>query len=121
MDAAKALAAFQETLWSARTPFDDFRDALARGDAAAAARYPEAARRGAQLFVGRGRCDFCHTGPAFTNGEFGDIGVPFFIGPGRVDPGRHEGVKKLHGEPLQPARAAGRTTRAAAPRCRRGT
>ena len=95
VDAGKALAAFQETLWSGRTPFDDFRDALARGDTAAAARYPEPARRGAQLFVGRGRCDFCHTGPAFTNGEFADVGVPFFIGPGRVDPGRHEGVKKV--------------------------
>ena len=33
--------------------------------------------------------------PAFTNGEFGDIGVPFFTAPGRVDPGRHEGVKKV--------------------------
>ena len=95
VDAAKALAAFQETMWSGRTPFDDFRDALARGDTTAAARYPESARRGAQLFVGRGRCDFCHTGPAFTNGEFHDIGVPFFVGPGRVDPGRHEGVKKV--------------------------
>ena len=30
VDAAKALAAFQETLITPRTPFDDFRDALAR-------------------------------------------------------------------------------------------
>ena len=30
VDVAKALAAFQETLVSARTPFDDFRDALER-------------------------------------------------------------------------------------------
>jgi cytochrome c peroxidase len=34
-------------------------------------------------------------GPAFTNGEFHDTGIPFFIEPGRVDPGRHEGIKKL--------------------------
>src|SRR5688572_19550826 len=36
VDLAKALAAFQETLASARAPFDEFRDALARGDRHAA-------------------------------------------------------------------------------------
>ena len=42
VDAGKALAAYQETLTSERTPFDAFRDALARGDGAAAERYPVA-------------------------------------------------------------------------------
>lgn len=91
----KALAAFQETLVSDRTPFDDFRDALARGDRKAAAAYPEAAQRGAALFFGRGNCTFCHTGPQFTNGEFQDAGVPYFIEPGRVDKGRFGGIAKL--------------------------
>ena len=70
VDAGKALAAFQETLVSGRTPFDDFRDALERGDALAAARYPAAAQRGAALFVGKAQCDGCHAGPSFSNGEF---------------------------------------------------
>jgi cytochrome c peroxidase len=95
VDAAKALAAFQETLVSGRALFDDFRDALARGDAASAARYPAAAQRGLKLFVGVGNCSVCHFGPAFTNGEFADVGVPFFVGPGRVDAGRHAGIGKL--------------------------
>jgi cytochrome c peroxidase len=95
VDAAKALAAFQETLVSGRTAFDDFRDALARGDRVAAARYPLTAQRGARIFVGRGNCAACHLGPAFTNGEFHDVGVPFFLEPGRVDPGRHGGIKSL--------------------------
>ena len=95
VDASKALAAFQETLVSGRTAFDEFRDALERGDRAAMARYPEPARRGLSLFIGRGGCNTCHVGPAFTNGEFHDTGIPFFIEPGRVDPGRHEGIKKL--------------------------
>ena len=95
VDAGKALAAFQETLVTGRTPFDDFRDALARGDAQAAARYPVAAQRGLRIFIGAGQCSVCHFGPAFTNGEFGDIGVPFFAGPGRVDPGRHGGIAQL--------------------------
>jgi cytochrome c peroxidase len=95
VDTAKALAAYQETLVSGRTPFDDYRDALARDDRKAAARYPQAARRGLAIFIGKGRCNVCHLGPAFTNGEFHDAGIPFFIGDGRVDPGRHDGIRRL--------------------------
>jgi cytochrome c peroxidase len=95
VDAAKALAAFQETLVSPRTPFDEFRDAVARGDRQAAAAYPAAAQRGLALFLGRGRCYVCHVGPNFSNGEFADIGRPFFIGRGQVDPGRYGGIQAL--------------------------
>ena len=95
VDVAKALAAFQETIVTGRTPFDDFRDALARGDRAAAARYPLAAQRGLAIFIGKGRCDVCHIGPRFSNGEFHDIGIPFFAAPGRVDAGRYEGIRRL--------------------------
>jgi cytochrome c peroxidase len=95
VDAAKALAAFQETLVSGRTAFDDFRDALARRDRTAMARYPEAAQRGLKTFLGKGACDACHAGPAFTNGEFHDTGIPFFVRSGEVDPGRYGGIKKL--------------------------
>lgn len=97
---AKALAAFQETIVSGRTAFDDFRDALARGDRSAAARYPKSAQRGAVLFVGRGKCNLCHVGPAFTNGEFADAGVPYFIEPGRVDAGRQGSIAKLKASPF---------------------
>ena len=95
--AGKALAAFLETVRSGRTAFDDFRDALARGDAQAAARYPEPARRGARIFL-KSQCNVCHFGPAFTNGEFHDVGVPFALPGGRVDAGRHEGVKRLRAD-----------------------
>jgi cytochrome c peroxidase len=87
VDAAKALAAFQATLVSPRTPFDSFRDALLGGDRDAAARYPIAAQRGLRIFIA-GNCSACHFGPRFTNGEFGDVGIPFFTKPGEVDPGR---------------------------------
>jgi cytochrome c peroxidase len=39
--------------------------------------------------------EMCIRDRNFTNGEFGDIGIPFFAAPGRVDPGRHEGIRKL--------------------------
>ncbi|MBM3223529.1 MAG: hypothetical protein FJZ47_06990 [Candidatus Tectomicrobia bacterium] len=96
---AKALAAFQETLRTGRTPFDDFRDALAQGDAAAMARYPQAAQRGLQIFVGKGQCSVCHFGPNFTNGEFHDIGIPFFVTPTRVDQGRYGGIALVQASP----------------------
>ncbi len=99
VNVGKALAAFQETLVSRRTSFDTFRDALAAKDWSVAARYPAAARRGAQLFVGRGRCNVCHFGPRFTSGEFHDAGVPYFIAPGKVDPGRHQGISTVKQSP----------------------
>lgn len=95
VDAAKALAAFQETLTSGRSPFDRFRDRLAVGDPAAAADYPTDALRGLRLFVGRGNCGLCHAGPAFSHGEFEDVGVGYFLGRGQVDPGRAGGVERL--------------------------
>ncbi len=93
----KVMAAFQETLVTDVTPFDAFRDALARGDHTAATLYPRDARRGLKIFVGKGNCSTCHVGPMFTNGEFHDIGVSHFIDGDskKVDGGRHEGIKKL--------------------------
>jgi cytochrome c peroxidase len=96
---SKALAAYQETLITARSRFDDFRDALERGDMNAAATYPQDAQRGLQIFVGDGRCSFCHLGPAFTNGEFHDAGVPYFLSDSRVDQGRFAGLTALFGSP----------------------
>jgi len=119
VNVAKSLAAFQETLASARTPFDEFRDALEHGDREAAARYPLAAQRGLRIFVGKGACSLCHFGPGFTNGEFGDTGIPFFIAPGKVDPGRFGGIEKLRASRFSllgpwnddPKRADGAATR----------
>jgi cytochrome c peroxidase len=97
--AAKALAAFTETLRSPRTPFDRYRDAVLNQDWAQAKRYPENAERGFKLFVGKANCISCHAGPNFTNGEFADTGLGHFIRvPGReseVDSGRHGGVSKV--------------------------
>jgi cytochrome c peroxidase len=97
-DVGKALAAYQETLISGRTPFDDFRDALQRGERDPS--YPAAAQRGLRIFVGRGNCSVCHFGPRFTNGEFADTGVPFFVAPGKVDAGRQAGIEKLKQNPF---------------------
>ena len=115
----KALAAFQETLVSGRTPFDDFRDALDKGDLKAAARYPQDAQKGLRIFAGRGNCSLCHFGPNFTHGEFHEVGIPVFKKAGGVDWGRYEGIKKLRANRFNllgpfnddPARAVGTSTR----------
>ncbi len=93
--AAKALAAFQETLVTGATPFDKFRIALLAGPSNPTTKYPLNAQRGLKLFIGKGQCNLCHFGPLFTNGEFGDIGIPFFIGNGKVDKGRYGGLQNL--------------------------
>ncbi|MFI4930465.1 MAG: cytochrome-c peroxidase [Burkholderiales bacterium] len=76
VNVGKALAAFVETLVTSRTPFDEFRDALAAGDAERAAAYPLAAQRGLQLFVGRAGCVDCHSGPNFSDGRFHSGAAP---------------------------------------------
>lgn len=93
VDVAKALAAFMETLESPPTPFDQFRNSLARGERVPTWKYSEAAQRGLRIFIGKGGCDRCHSGPNFSDGEFHANG---FAALGkRADPGRAEGVKRL--------------------------
>jgi cytochrome c peroxidase len=62
-------------------------------------RYSLAAQRGLRTFVGKGNCNVCHVGPAFTNGEFADTGIPFFLESRKVDSGRYEGIRKLKASP----------------------
>jgi cytochrome c peroxidase len=75
-------------LGTGRTPFDEFRDALARGDAAAAGQYPPAALRGLRVFIGRGGCAACHGGPNFSDGNF-HRGAPAHDDGGRLDDARY--------------------------------
>lgn len=69
LNVARALAAYERTLVSGDTPYDRW----VRGDANALS---PAARRGFEVFVGRGGCVQCHSGPNFTDDRFHDIGLP---------------------------------------------
>ncbi len=119
MDLGKALAAFQETLVTGRTPFDDFRDAVMRNDWPAARNYPDNALRGARIFMGKGNCSLCHFGPNFTHGEFHEVGIPIVKKSGGIDWGRYQGIKMLRASRLNllgaynddKARATGQSTR----------
>lgn len=95
---SKALAAYQETLISSRTSFDEFRDALVNQDIVSMKAYPDSAKRGLKLFINQGKCNLCHFGPTFSSKEFADIGIPFFI-EGGVDAGRYTGIKTVKSSP----------------------
>jgi cytochrome c peroxidase len=66
---AKALAAYERTLVSPPTRFD--RWVAGKADALTPAEV-----RGLRLFAGKARCIACHTGFAFTDHNFYDIGLP---------------------------------------------
>jgi cytochrome c peroxidase len=76
----KALQAYMRQLVSLNTPFDDWMD----GNCEAIS---ESAKRGAQLFVGKARCNNCHSNSHFTDNGFHNLGVPQGVPP-NPDQGR---------------------------------
>ena len=97
---AKCLAAFERRIVSRHAPFDTFVEGLRDGDPAKLAALPEPARRGLALFVGRARCDFCHSGPEFTDREFHSTRIPPLRDELRRDPGRRDGVVAVLADPF---------------------
>ena len=92
-DVGKALAAFQETFETPPTPFDRFRNALAKGEPIKPWIYSETALRGAKLFVGKANCSSCHSGPNFSSSELRDNGFAAYAVKDRPDPGRNGAFK----------------------------
>jgi cytochrome c peroxidase len=72
----KAIAAYERNLVSRKSPFDVFVEGLKAGDEKKKSALTAEARRGLKLFVGKGGCRICHSGPNFTDGEFHNIGIP---------------------------------------------
>lgn len=96
----KLLAAYQELLISEKSEFDYFREALIKQDDKAMAEYSDSKKRGLKLFIGKGNCQICHSGPLFSNKEFADIGMSYFDREGKVDKGRYQGIKSLKASPF---------------------
>lgn len=77
----KVIAAFEETLETSDTPFDDY---LSNDDTSAMS---ASARRGLEIFNTKGKCFDCHFGVDFTGGDqFRNIGL--FNGKDLNDSGR---------------------------------
>lgn len=99
-----AMAAYLDRLVSVNAPFDRW----LRGDAKSG--MSEAAQRGFAVFVGRGMCAECHSGPLFSDFKFHDTGVPQ-SGPsdaGRYAiTGRDEDRSKFLTQPLRQSAQTG--------------
>ncbi len=96
----KAIAAYERTLRGPITPFDSYLDALSSGDEESARLYPDAARRGLQLFLGKAKCIVCHSGPLLSDGEFHDTGI-LTSGQKARDAGRYGGIQELQANPFR--------------------
>jgi len=109
---ANALAHYQATLTSPRTPFDAFRDAALDGAPAA---YPAAAQRGLELFVGGAGWVACHAGPAFSDSALhGRFRTPGLREVAHTAPYLHDGSAAALCDAVRPhAQPAGRALSAA--------
>jgi cytochrome c peroxidase len=67
-NARLAIGVYEQQLVSGPSPFDRYLD----GDTTA---IDSAAKRGAQLFIGKALCSECHTGPLFTDDQFHVTGI----------------------------------------------
>lgn len=97
VNAGKAIAAYERLLSCGPARFD----AWAHGDASALTR---AEQRGAALFVGKGRCVSCHSGPFLTDQRFHNVGLQPAPILGRFldagDLGAAQGWKRVLASPL---------------------
>jgi cytochrome c peroxidase len=91
----KAIAAYERKIMPGPSRFDQYVEALLKGDTAGmhAALAPDEVA-GLRLFVGKAQCINCHNGPLFTNNDFHNTGVP--AAPGLPeDTGRAQGVRQV--------------------------
>ena len=101
----KALAAYESQLIRADAPFDRYVTAVAAGDAEGGGHLSDSAKRGLELFLGRGNCTTCHSGPTLSDLEFHNNQVPTADGRPPTDPGRFEGARLVKADPFNGAGA----------------
>jgi cytochrome c peroxidase len=95
----KAIEAYERRLISGDSTFDRYAAALKSGDQVAQQAIPAAAKRGLRLFVGAAHCELCHSGPAFSDGQFHNLGLP--MRPGAApDTGRDAGIRRIRADPF---------------------
>lgn len=87
----KAIEAYERLLISRNAPFDQY----VAGDLNVIS---HEAKRGLEIFIGKGQCTLCHNSPNFTDNDFHNVGVP----QGRLpeDTGRYDGIKQLLENPF---------------------
>jgi cytochrome c peroxidase len=95
----KAIEAYERRLRSPPSTFDHYVTALKQGDVSGQRMFSAAAKRGLKLFVGTARCELCHSGAAFSDGQFHNIGLSLAAGEA-PDPGREVGIRGVRVDPF---------------------
>lgn len=97
VDVGKAIGAYERRLACGPSAFD----AWMHGDPSALS---ESAQRGAQIFVGRGGCATCHSGPYLSDESFHNVGLrPTTVAVAFIDgndEGAAEGIAAAADDPL---------------------
>lgn len=97
-NAGKAIAAFERRQKIQPGRFDAYVRTLSLPTPAASPLSVQEVQ-GLRIFIGKGRCTTCHSGPLFTNNEFANTGVPARRGLPQ-DRGRIDGVGKALSDPF---------------------
>lgn len=99
----KAIAAYERRLVRGDAPFDRYAAHLLDREGGDPDALSPAARRGLDLFLGRGNCTLCHAGPGLSDSEFHNTAAP----PGEFgdpqDAGRFAGAARLVVSPFSAA------------------
>ena len=90
----KAIAAYERKLEPGASRFDAYLDTLAGGDGKSSNTLTRDEIAGLKLFLGKGQCIQCHSGPLLTNNEFHNTGVPS-ISTLAADTGRLAGARSV--------------------------
>jgi len=99
---SRAVAAFERTIRSNNSPFDEFATKLettAYTKQSLTKKFGEQELRGLKIFAGRGRCLVCHNGPYFTDLQFHNIGLSGQR-KGSLDLGRAQGMLMARDNPF---------------------
>ncbi len=94
----KAIAAYERRIGFANSRFDDYAAALAGGTPTEGILTQDEVA-GLRLFLGKGQCVTCHTGPLFTDNYFHNTGVPAAKGL-PADRGREAALAKVTADPF---------------------
>jgi cytochrome c peroxidase len=87
----KAVQAYVRKLISKNAPFDQY---VAKNFSAIS----PAAKRGLGLFIGKANCTGCHSGPAFTDTQFHDVGmVQMGVHTNNMETGRFDAIPVVLG------------------------
>jgi len=97
-NAGKSIQAYERRLVSRSSRFDTFVEGLRTGDRAKMDALSPSARLGLKIFVGKGNCRLCHSGPAFSDGEFHNLGIP--PTRGGPTPFRYTAIPEIRQDPF---------------------